>query len=201
MSILTEPMPEFVLVGGQPFQVVTDFRHWLEFETNIMDKSIHPTSLVDLSIDALYVNPPKNGPRERCAAALFNRLIWFYRCGRPEKAAPRSGGSAGVRAYDFEQDAPLIMAAFQQAYGIDLTTAKMHWWRFHALFEALPDSCRICKIMEYRTADASDMPDKTKAFYEKMQEKYRLDPVPYAGRLPTVEEHDAEFIARLRRGE
>ncbi len=200
MSMLTEPLPEFVCVGGQLFQVVTDFRHWLEFETNIMDKSIHPVELVNISIDSLYVDPPKDGSQER-RAALFNSLIRFYRCGRPEKAARRSSESSSARAYDFEQDAALIMAAFQQAYGIDLTTAKIHWWRFRALFEALPDSCRICKIMEYRTADTSDMPDKTKAFYEKMQEKYRLDPVPYAGRMPTVEEHNAEFIERLRRGE
>lgn len=201
MSILTEPMPELVSVDGRLFQIVTDFRPWLTFEANIMDKSIHPVVLVESSIDALYVNPPKGNARVHYAAALFGKLIWFYRCGRPEKAEHRSGGSPCARAYDFEQDAALILAAFQQAYGIDLTTEKMHWWRFRALFEALPDSCRICKIMEYRTADTSDMPDKTKALYEKMQEKYRLDPVPYADRMRTVEEHNAEFIARLRHSE
>ena len=201
MSILTNPMPELVSVGGQLFQIVTDFRPWLTFEVSIMDPDIYPEMLVDISIDALYVNPPEGHARTHLAAALFDKLIWFYRCGRPEKAERCSGGSPCARAYDFEQDAALIMAAFQQAYGIDLTTATMHWWRFRALFEALPDSCRICKIMEYRTADTSDMPEKTKALYEKMQEKYRLDPVPYAGRRLTVEKHNAEFIARLRHGE
>lgn len=48
------------------------------------------------------------------------------------------------------------MAAFQQAYGIDLTREKVHWFRFRALFAALPEDTLIAKIMSWRTMDLSE---------------------------------------------
>ena len=39
---------------------------------------------------------------------------------------------------DYRCDADYIVGAFQQAYGIDLTADKVHWWRFKALLHALP---------------------------------------------------------------
>lgn len=47
--------------------------------------------------------------------------------------------ASGPAAYDFSQDRDVILAGFQEKYGIDLTDSaqKIHWWRFMALLEGL----------------------------------------------------------------
>lgn len=56
----------------------------------------------------------------------------------------------GPRCMDFEQDAPLIFAAFLQAYGIDLDKSNMHWFKFRDLLEAVPDDTSFSKVVELR---------------------------------------------------
>lgn len=89
----------------------------------------------------------------------YSWLIEFYRAG--EQAAEPTANTAASRpdtgpAFDYRCDAPYIVAAFQQAYGIDLTTAKLHWFRFRALFAALPEDTLMAKIMSWRTMDLSE---------------------------------------------
>ena len=198
MSRLTEAPPETVRVNGHLLEVLTDWRQMVRFEVQLMRTGTEEgTAFVDKWLRSFYVHP-QQAFAVADAEQLWNGLLWFYRCGRKAEKRSAHGGSARpVRAYDFEQDAALILAAFQQAYGIDLTATRMHWWRFRALFDGLPADCRICKIMEYRTADTTDMPEKTRAFYQKMQQRYRLQqPVLYP-RAITVEEHNAAFIQRI----
>ena len=77
----------------------------------------------------------------RVFVELWQGVIDFYLAGEqaaePAAAKPASRPDTGP-AFDYRCDAPYIVAAFQQAYGIDLTTAKLHWFRFRALFAALP---------------------------------------------------------------
>lgn len=55
----------------------------------------------------------------------------FYNLGQP-----KSEGE-GPAAYSFSKDAGPIFAAFLRHYGLDLRTAKLHWWEFRALLEGL----------------------------------------------------------------
>lgn len=52
----------------------------------------------------------------------------------------------------FGHDSGFIYSAFMEAYGIDLweQAAKMHWCKFLALFEGLPDTCMLKQIMGIR---------------------------------------------------
>lgn len=70
----------------------------------------------------------------------FKALVEFYTAG-PQEVSDRPGSSRTEElALDYVTDGPAIVAAFQQAYGIDLTTAKLHWWRFKALMSNLPSN-------------------------------------------------------------
>ena len=62
---------------------------------------------------------------------------------------------------DFEQDADYIYAAFWQAYNIDLDKQhdKLHWSRFMALLNSLPENTRMSQIIDIRT---KPMPKPTK---------------------------------------
>lgn len=64
------------------------------------------------------------------------------------------------------QDHALIVAAFQQAYGISLDELKsMHWWRFLALLSGLPESTRMAEVMKVRAMPISgkDSPEQRQA--------------------------------------
>lgn len=129
---------------------------------------------------------------------LFYRL-WFPRQ-RPkdlEKAleavglfynlGEKPGEKNGPVAYDFLADGAAIYAAFRQEYGLDLGTAKLHWWQFRALLEGLiTHSFR--ERVGYRVGDLRNLPAQQRAEALKYRSLYRLG---QAGE--SLEEH----LARL----
>ncbi len=56
---------------------------------------------------------------------------------------------------NFSQDSLYIYGSFMDAYGIDLFEEqnKLHWWKFIALFEALPDESKIKQVMSIRARE------------------------------------------------
>ena len=133
----------------------------------------------------------------------YSWLIEFYRAGE-QSAEPTANVSASCAdkgpAFDYRCDAPYIVAAFQQAYGIDLTREKMHWFRFRALFAALPEDTLMAKIMGWRTMDLNDYDGKMRERYAELKERFALPPELRGGaaRVVSVEEHDNAFLARFR---
>ena len=133
----------------------------------------------------------------------YSWLIEFYRAG--EQAAEPTANTAASRpdtgpAFDYRCDAPYIVAAFQQAYGIDLTTEKLHWFRFRALFAALPEDTLMAKIINWRTMDLDDYEGSMREHYAELKERFALPPELRGGAAvaQTVAEHDAAFLARFR---
>lgn len=55
--------------------------------------------------------------------------------------------------YSFIHDAEYIYASFVQAYGIDLfnVQGELHWNKFKALLNGLPDDTKLKKVIEIRT--------------------------------------------------
>ena len=134
---------------------------------------------------------------------LWQGVIEFYRMGE-QAAAGISDTDASPDtgpAFDYRCDAPYIVAAFQQAYGIDLTTAKLHWFRFRALFAALPEDTFMAKIINWRTLDLADYEGSMREHYAALKERFALPPELRGGAAvaQTVAEHDAAFLARFRR--
>lgn len=140
----------------------------------------------------------------RVFVELWQGVIDFYLAGEqaaePAAAKPASRPDTGP-AFDYRCDAPYIVAAFQQAYGIDLTTEKMHWFRFRALFAALPEDTLMAKIMGWRSADLADYEGSMREHYAALKERFALPAALRGGAAvaQTVAEHDAAFLARFRR--
>lgn len=137
------------------------------------------------------------------SADAFQSMLRFYVGGEaatPEarRSVSSSAGSHEV-AFDYASDAPYIVAAFQQTYGIDLTVSTMHWWRFRALFLSLPEDTLMQKIMCWRTADLSGMQSEERQRYELLRSAYALPAEVKGGRrIATVADHDAAFLARFQ---
>lgn len=180
MNILLDILPEEI--EGIPIR--SDFRTMVQFELLMADPDVPQDARLPLAINLLYQQPIHDLQK------AIDGLLWFYRCGVPLPKSGAGGGGKHERAYDFEQDAPDIYAAFMQAYGIDLNATDMHWWKFSALFGALPESCKIVKIMGYRTMDISKFKGEEKKIYQRMKDTYRLKPLGVE-RLPLAAQEQA----------
>ena len=163
MSLYWEP-PKEIEVEEVRYPIDTDFRRWIEFQGLLLAKDTDNKKAERLCEFMTSLGlPPSNNTLEA--------MLEFYSAASQEKAGQ---GKNRPQAFDFEQDSEFIFSAFWECYGIDLSTAKLHWWRFKALFKSLPQDCEICRIMAYRTVDLKDVPKQQKQFYREMKSRYSL---------------------------
>ena len=138
--------------------------------------------------------PPQEAPQ------AFDSLLRFCFDGIRQSAYESSdeGGSVGSIDLDYQCDAPYVLGAFQQVYGIDLTSERVHWWRFQALIRALPEETPLRRIIDIRQADTSEMDAAHREWYEKMKDRFAL-PAELKGvkRHETLQEHEDAFLARF----
>lgn len=133
-------LPSCLECDGTFFEVNTDFRVWIEFEYRLR--------VMHQMWRGIFKNEV---PR---STDWYQSAIEFL---QSKNETPRSSGSGGVRALDYIMDGDYIVAAFQQAYNIDLTAIEyLHWHRFNALMNGLPDSTKLAKIMGYRVWQPSN---------------------------------------------
>lgn len=198
--LIADPLPRSLRV--HPHRVICpDFRLFVRFEAAMLrvkdDQEAGP--LITQTLNRFL----GTGWQTECPEQnAFDELLWFYRCGRDAPAETGSDPRLPL-AFDYIIDGPLIAAAFQAAYQIDLTDpcTTLHWWRFQALLQGLPDECRFCRVIGWRTADLTGLKGKQLAFYSDMKRKFAL-PADLGGEkqvYATKADWDAAFIERLRR--
>nr|DAU61072.1 MAG TPA: hypothetical protein [Caudoviricetes sp.] len=181
-----------------------DFRHmvWL---SNVYRRGAgdDPLALACRAVRRFYRDPQPLLSNAQACMEAYQHLIEFCIAGEQAAEPTASAATSGPEkppAFDYQCDAGYIVAAFQQAYGIDLTREKMHWFRFRALFAALPEETLMAKIMSWRTMDLSEYEGSMRAHYADLQERFALPAELRGGaaRVVSVEEHDAAFLARFR---
>lgn len=126
-------LPDTIEANGRLFELKTDFREWIEFDRTLRETGDYYMGVFD-------------GPRP-FGTDWHEPLMEFYASPNP---TPRSEGRDGPRVIDLIDDGELIVAAFRQAYGIDLTEGKMHWHLFKALLNGIPDDTRLAQVMSIR---------------------------------------------------
>lgn len=191
MSRLTDIPPETVDVGGVEWPINTAFWVGVAFERLMTDPEMDGG---EKTLKALQLYYGDNIPAD--IEGAIDALLWFFRCGE-ESPEGGSGGGTSARAYDFDQDAEYIYAAFRQVYGIDLWATDLHWWAFHAMFLALPDECRITQIMGYRVADLKGLSKQEKKRYEKLKRIYALKRKTTVEHAINLEERDRAWLAKV----
>ena len=163
MSLYTIP-PHTITVDGVEYHVETDFRTWVRFQGVLLDDKTNDEKAENLCKLMAEMCLPQT-------KEALDAMLQFYAGASTEN---QTGSGGNVQAYDFEKDSEYIFSAFLDSYGIDLTTAKLHWWRFKALFKSLPEDCQMCKIMMYRTIDLKKVPKEQRKFYREMKARYAL---------------------------
>lgn len=89
------------------------------------------------------------------------------------------------------KDALRIWGDFRVYVGIDLFTARMHWWQFMSIFRSLPPESQIKNAIYYRSVDMRRISDpKERERYADIKRAVALDPVDYEA------EYDAAMARR-----
>lgn len=175
MNILIDPLPDTVEINGTAWPINTGFDVGVQFELLMQDGTLAPAERMGRALALYYptIPPDLNG--------AVNGMLWFYSCGhwqpdsQPGQAAAPQKKPRQQKVYCFEQDAPLIYAAFMGAYHIDLNDVPdLHWWKFRAMFTALPEGCEFRQVMGYRSVDTKGMSKKQREFYTRMKKQYAL---------------------------
>ncbi|MCM6843414.1 bacteriophage Gp15 family protein [Latilactobacillus curvatus] len=84
----------------------------------------------------------------------------------------------GEQLVSFLFDAKYIYAAFMQAYGIDLIEQQgsLHWSKFSALLNALPDNTLMRQIIDIRKTNLNEIKDKNeRKRIRKLQQQFSLE--------------------------
>ena len=187
MNLLTDKLPETMLIGEKSYLVETDFRKWINFSQLAFSGEQDMLSFAKM----LNLVFKKDSGCPPASAETVQAMLEFY---NPFKVDTlKSGNSARQKQnYDFEYDAKHIYSSFLQQYGIDLTKADLHWWAFKALFDGLSEDTPFGKILQFRCTDISKIKDKEmRKHYEKMQ---RIHALPDTR---TEEEKERDFADTL----
>ena len=141
---LQESLPSEITVGRRRYKADFDFRNVLRMMEILQDDSLTDEARDTLAARCIVKHPGKG------VLAEIKKTIWG---GEHKKAETHK------RVTSFEQDAGMIRAAFWQAYGIDLYTAKLHWFQFWELLQGLPEDTQYMNVVSIR---ARPMPSPTK---------------------------------------
>ena len=166
MSILTECLPDYLIVGGKKQPIRSDFKTWLKFSVIMSKGELTEKDLVEI-FKLVFFDLPLN------IFEALNAIFEFY--SHDVKSKKNNTNQTEKNSFDFEYDAELIYSAFMQQYDVDLCDSNMHWWKFKSLFGGLSEDTHFVKVVQYRTMDLSKIKDKAqKKHYLKMKALYKL---------------------------
>lgn len=144
---LYDRLPHGVTVDGRFFKCDFSFRKVLKM-LDVMqrdDLQLDARDYLCLKCVVSHRIPSKTVP------ALYNAVCDLLFEKQPE--------TDGKHLTSFEQDAPLIRAAFRQVYGIDLFRDDLTWFEFTELLQGLPEGNRYEDVIGIR---AKPLPAPTK---------------------------------------
>lgn len=164
-----------LLMDGLPEEyegipISADFRNMIQVDLILGDPDTNDVEKTAAALYQLYPEIPSDIHKAMAG------LAWFYTRGKdPSRDKDKGAKKAPRKAFDFEQDANLIYAAFYATYGMSLTTVDfLHWWEFMALFEGLPETTLMQRVIYWRTVDVAGLPKHEKNHVLKMRKTFAL---------------------------
>lgn len=203
--VILDPPQQSITLGGQPWAINTDFKDWMDFYILLTRAKNDPTAIIT-ALEIVMQEMPDREYEE-----LADELLAFLRNEDPEpeiedpdapllmrnakKKEDEARAAAGLQpVIDYEHDGGLIYAAFMQIYGIDLAETSMHWHKWLALFNGLPDNCMLRKVMGWRATTPADLGKMSKDEADHIRKMKKLFELPDHR---TQAEIDADFAAAL----
>lgn len=194
-------MMNILLMDGLPedykgIPISPDYRNMIQVDMILRDPELSDVERAQLALPLLYPEVPED------IRLAIEGLEWFYARGHVEDVASGDGRTPQKgktkRAFDFEQDANLIYAAFRATYNLDLADVEyLHWWAFMALFEGLPETTLIQRVIYWRTADTTGMSKTERKHVMRMRNLFALKtPEREPMDIKEVEQRTLDWAAR-----
>lgn len=143
---LFDRLPDGVTVGGHFYKCDFDFRNVLKMLDIMQIQELSPAARDYHCLKCVL----RGHLPARKVADVYSSVCNILFEKTPEN---------GEKLMSFEQDAPLIRAAFRQVYQIDLFRDALTWFEFIELLHALPEGNRFTEIIGIR---ARPLPAPTK---------------------------------------
>ena len=166
-NVLLDEPPISVEVNGRCYPMATDFRVALAYfrlasgTDDEQDKALFGLQLFYGNMIA----PDDVEELQRNIGAFLMRGI------------DREEDPTGPRVFDILEDAGRIYAAFYQVYKINLRKARIHWWVFCELLEALPKGTHLADVIELRGRKFEKwMKPSDRNELQRAKDKYRIGP-------------------------
>lgn len=165
IDLTQKTLPHVIVTDkGEDVEVKTDFRDWLRFERRLREAKIYDASVI---VGTYVFDDKGHSHLESCypQGDWKEGALEFLQspCATPH------GDSNNKNVFDYLEDGDYIVGAFQQAYGIDLTSDSMHWHKFLALFRSLPSETKLAQIVGFRAYDERT----AKMKFEERQKRLR----------------------------
>lgn len=161
--IMFNKLPYFVILKGKKYKINVDFRNMISFENKVQDKSVSESEKIEYGLRHFYPaffyaeNYIKLLQDKRLYKEACKKLIWFYKCGRENyHKISRNDKEKKDLIYSYKYDDEYIWSAFHELHNIDLTTDKIHWWKFKAILKSIPSNTEFAKIQSYRAYNGND---------------------------------------------
>lgn len=140
--------PTVANISGVRYPINTDFSVALRCMRIVNDPSICDEERALAVIYLLFGFIP-----DEHADIFLEKAMKFLSCGEEQEEKEKKPDM------DLEADFGFISASFQSDYRIDLSSVKMHWWRFCELLRGLTDNSALSRVREIRNYDLSSIKD------------------------------------------
>ncbi len=161
-------LPHFVYLKNEKYFINTDYRIFIEFEEKMQGKNTKQVIYDCLSkfYPAFYIIQDKNLLDE-----AVDQFIWFYKCGKEDIATTKKDNKGNIKSiFSYKYDDQIIWGAYYSQFRVDLSTIKLHWWKYKAMWLSLDSECQFSKIRGYRAYNGKD-----KEILE-LKDMYKLPP-------------------------
>lgn len=158
MNLITDKLPSAIIVDGISYEIQTDFRKWISFCEIAEDRKRSDIEKISAAYEMFRNDKPQD------ITAAYSAVCGFATCSDMPKCGKGTGSqnSTGAPCLSWTYDAPFIIGAFRQVYGIDIMQCRMHWYTFISLFMALPDDTPIKQRMSMRRINTAEIKDNEK---------------------------------------
>lgn len=185
INIVTNGFPSTVNVGGKQVQINIDFRVGIEIEKAVIEDKLTPEMVMNAYYGSEWPEPYDDA---------VNMALWFFLCGKDDKSDDESETAQKLkrkkRSYDYDIDSDALYTSFLQAYDMDITKDKLHWWEFRTLMIDLPDETPFKRRVYYRTVSLSGLSKNERKRIEKMRKHYEIKENSQIDKKMTLEERN-----------
>lgn len=156
--LLYEELPTEILVGGESYSIITDFREWIRLIDLVESDDINTENKARLVLEWYKEEIPYD------TVEAIKALTHFLKGEYPQDDTGTETGkktASQVPVFSYSYDAEAIYVDFMRVYGIDLLDVEyMHWWKFKALSANLPEDSEFKRRIYYRSVNLAEIENK-----------------------------------------